>query len=278
MTNNSPLCNDLVSLQQEIREKKPLIHCITNPISINDCANIILAAGAKPIMAEHPAEVSRITSLSSALAVNLGNITDVRLASMEIAGHSAQHNDIPAIIDLVGIACSDLRLDFAKKFIKNCKPAVIKGNISELKALAGAENDAKGIDAGENDAINRTSITTNLDLLKKLAKQSGAVIVATGAADLITDGKRSFLGENGTEMLANITGTGCMLNALTAAYLASDKSSLTASLAAICVMGISGELAAKKAHGPGTFRAALLDEVYNRKELEFKTRLRLSEI
>lgn len=278
MTNNALLCQELLFLQQQIREKKPLIHCITNPISINDCANIILAAGAKPIMAEHPEEVSRITSLSAALAVNLGNITDIRLASMEIAGHSAQHNDIPAIIDLVGIACSDLRLGFAKKFIKNCKPAVIKGNISELKALADVENDAKGIDAGENDAINRAGITANVELLKKLAKQSGAVIVATGAADLITDGKRSFLGENGTEMLANITGTGCMLNALTAAYLASGKGSLTASLAAISTMGISGELAMKKAYGPGTFRAALLDEVYNLTELEFKVRLRLSEI
>lgn len=278
MTNNSLLCKDLVSLQQEIREKKPLVHCITNPISINDCANIILAVGAKPIMAEHPEEVSRITALSSALAVNLGNITDVRLASMEIAGHSAQNNRIPAIIDLVGIACSDLRLEFAKKFIRNCRPAIIKGNISELKALAEVENDAKGIDAGENDAISKAGITATLELLQKLAKQSGAVIVATGATDLITDGKRSFLGENGTEMLANITGTGCMLNALTAAYLASGKDTLSAGLAAISTMGISGELAVKESHGPGTFRAALLDQVYSLTETQFKSRLRLSEI
>ena len=121
------------SLLHSIRKNEPLIHCITNPISINDCANAVLATGAKPVMAEHPLEVAHITSMASVLAVNLGNITDARMESIMISGRQAEELNIPSIIDSVGVTCSDIRLKLAKEYIDMCRPAVIKGNISEIK-------------------------------------------------------------------------------------------------------------------------------------------------
>ena len=135
--NISRLTEAIPPLLSYIRQEAPLIHCITNPISINDCANILLAIGARPIMAEHPKEVAEITAIAKALALNLGNITDARMESMQIASHAAHRLHIPAVIDLVGIACSSLRLDYARKLISQYPPAIIKGNISELRTLLG---------------------------------------------------------------------------------------------------------------------------------------------
>ena len=122
--------------KEAVISQAPLIHCITNPISINDCANVVLALGAKPIMAEHPKEVHEITALAKALAVNLGNITDARAESIFISGGVAKNAQIPCVIDVVGVACSALRMELAQRFIRECAPCVIKGNLSEIKALA----------------------------------------------------------------------------------------------------------------------------------------------
>jgi hydroxyethylthiazole kinase len=270
MTNKAALAADLLILKHNIRNTGPLIHCLTNPISINDCANIVLAAGARPIMAEHPAEVAQITSASAALAVNLGNVTDARLKSMMISGNVSRDKSIPSIIDLVGIACSDFRLKFAQKFITECQPNVLKGNISELKALAGLANDACGIDAGSSDGLSSDTIT----ILQTLARKNKSVIIASGATDIVTDGTTTFLGSNGNAMLTDITGTGCMLNVLTAACIF-DQNIFNGCLLAITFLGISGELAAENSNGPGTFRAALLDVVYNMTDEEFANRLKL---
>ena len=123
--------------KEAVISQAPLIHCITNPISINDCANVVLALGAKPIMAEHPKEVHEITALAKALAVNLGNITDARAESIFISGGVAKNAQIPCVIDVVGAACSALRMELAQRFIRECAPCVIKGNLSEIKAQRG---------------------------------------------------------------------------------------------------------------------------------------------
>ncbi len=270
MINKTTLSADLLNLKHKIRLAGPLIHCLTNPISINDCANIVLAAGARPIMAEHPAEVAQITAASAALAVNLGNVTDARLESMLISGKVAHEKSIPSIIDLVGIACSDFRLEFAKKFIAACQPNVLKGNLSELKALAGLSNNACGIDVGLGDTLSPDIIT----MLQTLARKNKAVIIASGPTDIVTDGTTTFLGNNGTAGLTTITGTGCMLNVLTAACIFSQNI-FNGCLLSITILGISGELAAESSTGPGTFRAALLDAVYNITDEEFTKRMKL---
>jgi hydroxyethylthiazole kinase len=219
----------------------------------------VLAVGAKPIMAEHPGEVSEITASAKALAVNLGNITDIRMESMLLSGQIALKNHIPSIIDIVGVGCSTLRLNFAKKFITECRPSVIKGNMSELKALYGAKSGAQGIDVGENDVISNDTIPQHAALLKELAANTGSVVLATGVIDIITDGKCTYLLKNGCAMLSLITGTGCMLNVLTASFI-SSKNIIGAAVLAAVLMGICGELAQTE-KGTGTFRTGLLDSL-----------------
>lgn len=274
-----------------MRTQKPLVHCITNPISINDCANIALAAGARPIMAEHPEEAAEITAAASALAVNLGNITDVRMESMLIAGKTALELNIPVIIDLVGVGCSSLRLRFAKQFLDEVKPWIVKGNISEIRAVCGKPSHAVGIDAGEPDMFLAENPAEELMLTAGLAESRSCTVMVTGKTDLVACCGRRFAVDNGTARLAEITGTGCMLNVLTAACMAGSArvwdaegtkacqrpQMLEPALLAAAWMGIAGEKAAALAAGPGSFRTALLDCIYNVTEQDIRERAKIKE-
>lgn len=261
MTKQGLITDKLLEIRRKIKVEKPLIHCITNPISINDCANMVLATGGKPIMAQHPLEVGEITRTSKALGVNLGNITDIRMESMMISGKTAYENKIPQAIDIVGVGCSKLRLNYAREFITQCRPNVIKGNVSEIKALWGIENNAKGIDVGASDIITKENYKENIEILKSLSLKTNAIIVATGKIDIITDGVKTYLVSNGCDMLSMITGTGCMLNVLIASYISSG-SILEGTILAVVLMGICGELS-KDAKGTGSFRTELLDNMYS---------------
>jgi len=272
MTNQALSITDLLEIRHNVMAEKPLIHCITNHISINDCANVVLAVGAKPIMAEHPLEVSDITASSKALAVNLGNINDTRMKSILISGKTALEKNIPSIIDIVGVGCSNLRLDFTKKFIVECHPSVIKGNMSELKALCGMESGAKGIDVGEKDAVTNDNLLHSIHMLKSLSLQTGSVVAATGVIDIITDGTATYLIENGCKMLSMITGTGCMLNVLTAVFI-STKNILSGTVLATTFMGICGERSQNE-KGTATFRTALLDSIFSLSDDEFREKIR----
>lgn len=262
---------DLIQVRHKVKDEKPLIHAITNPISINDCANAVLAVGAKPIMAEHPGEVAGITKIAKALAVNLGNITDIRMESMLISGQTAREHSLPSVIDLVGIGCSKLRLDFANTFINKCQPSVIKGNMSELKALLCVENSAQGIDVGENDIITEANLLDNTNMLEALAAKTNAVVAATGVIDIITDGKNTYLIKNGCSMLSHITGTGCMLNVLTASFI-STRNILAGTVLAASLLGICGEVSNTR-KGTGAFRSKLLDSLYCLSDDVFKDKL-----
>lgn len=255
-----------------IRSNAPLIHCITNPISINDCANAVLAVGAKPIMAEHPKEVAKITSMASVLAINLGNITDARINSIMISGKTSLENNIPSVIDAVGVTCSDIRLELAKEYINVCRPAVIKGNISEIKVLNGLSSDAAGIDVSDKDTFssdNEVKMKYTGELVKELAKKTNSVVVATGVVDTISDGCEVYYIQNGCEMMSSITGTGCMLNVLIASYISAGKYTdtkiLDNAICATALLGIAGERARdytlKNNAGLGTFHVRLLDEI-----------------
>lgn len=272
MTNQKLSITDLLSIRHGVKAGKPLIHCITNHISINDCANVVLAVGAKPIMAEHPAEVAEITAAAQALAVNLGNITDTRMESMRVSGKTALAKNIPSIIDIVGVGCSRLRLDFAKNFIADCRPSVIKGNMSELKALCGMESAAKGIDAGDQDRVTEDTLAHDLAILEALSSRTGAVVAATGAIDIVTDGRSAYVIENGCEMLAMITGTGCMLTVLAASFI-SSKNIVGGTVLATALMGICGELS-RHVKGTGGFRSALLDCIFSLPDDKFEERIR----
>ena len=209
-------------LAERLRQENPLIHCITSPIAVNDCANAVLAVGARPIMAEHPKEVAGITAISRALGVSLANITDARAESIMISGRQALQDGLPSVIDVVGVNCSAFRMDLAKRFIRDCRPAVIKGNASEIRAIAGAAYGEAGIDTAVADRVSRDnpgSIEAAAEVVRCFAKRTGAVVLASGIIDVISDGETVWLVENGSPMLARVTGTGCILNCLIASCL-----------------------------------------------------------
>lgn len=255
------LFDEFKRMRAEVQEKKPLIHSITNPISINDCANAVLALGAKPIMAEHPKEAAGITALAQALTVSLANITDARAESMMLSGKSAvQTGCIPAVIDVVGVTCSPFRMALAQEFIQKCRPAVIKGNVSEMKAIAGVQFEVAGIDVGQQDAVTRQNTAGRRQMaaiIKNYAARVNAVVMASGEVDIISDGRTVYFVENGTENLAKVTGTGCMLNCITGVYLSAGRPLYAAVLAAV-TLGIAGELA-DAGSGLGSYHIGLLD-------------------
>ena len=258
----------LLQLRKQIKEEKPLIHCITNPISIHDCANVILAVGARPIMAEHPAEVEEITASSGALMLNLGNITDARIKSMKCSMGRAVENKIPVLLDLVGVACSDLRLDLARELLSIGHPAVLKGNMSELLAVSGLPSHAIGIDAGAQDALTSENLDAVSDVLKAFSRNNQAVVLATGKQDFVTDGvgalTAAFLPGCEDHIAKEMTdrteagvwsGSEMGLNGRSGNYL-------DAAVLGTALMGIAGEQAEKISRGPGSFQVNLLDEIY----------------
>lgn len=235
----------------DVREHQPLIHCITNSISINQCANAILAVGGRPIMAEHPMEVAEITRTAKALMLNLGNITDARMESIRIGAKTATENGIPILLDAVGIACSRLRRSYVHELLFSITPTVIKGNYSEVHALYQDSYRSTGVDAEDLDisAVSNAAVA--------LARERNTIILASGKVDIVTDGKQMIHIHNGTPQLSTITGTGCMLGALCATYLSANIS-LEAVITASALLGIAGEKA-KTEQGSGTFYVNLMD-------------------
>ena len=246
------------NIRQKIRNLQPLIHCITNPISSHDCANIVLAAGGRPIMAEHPAEIEEITQTADALALNLGNITDARMESMPKALHTAAGNSIPVMLDLVGVACSRFRYEFAQKLMQIHMPSILKGNMSELLVMAGETAHTTGVEAGARDCLTEKNRNSLISLFQEKAAQWNSVLLITGKEDMVVSADQCAFVRNGCETMSQITGTGCMLGMICATYLAGSDPFSAAVWAAV-EFGLAGEKAAKKSKGPGSFQTELLD-------------------
>lgn len=257
-------------IRKKVKDAAPLIHCITNPISINQCANAVLAVGARPIMAENPKEVMGITKSAGAVLMNLGNITDVRKKSMLISAHTAKKNNIPVVIDLVGVACSKYRRSFAKKLIRNATPTVIKGNYSEICAFCDSGYEGSGVDADASLGTDKV-----LRAAKEISNKCKAIVLASGKSDIVVSGDRVLYVKNGSERLAKITGTGCILGVLCAAFLAADRSS-DAVVSACAVLGISGELSTNAA-GNGSYLIELIDNLSNISDESVEKLLRIEE-
>lgn len=262
---------NIVSTLSDIRHTRPLIHCITNPISINQCANALLALGARPIMAEHPREVREITETSSALMLNLGNITDARMESIEISAAAAAEKNIPSLLDLVGISCSEMRRFFALDITEKYRPAVIKGNFSEIRALYDLTYTCAGVDADASLTVSEIA-----NAAASLAVKYGCTIIASGKTDIVTDGIQTFLVKNGCEFLSRVTGTGCMLGAICAAFL-SVCTPLDAATYACSFLGVCGELAATE-KGPGSFFVNLMDNIGNLTGNDIEKHIKTEEI
>ena len=249
---------EILDLREKLKEKSPLVHAITHPIAINMAANAILALGAQPICAAHPDEVAEIVNMSDSLSLNLGNITSERMLAMERAVRAAIEKGIPLAIDMVGVGASTLRFDFAKKLLDNYHFDLIKGNASEIRAIALGKSSAKGVDVGDADRLRGDNIRNLALEARQLAIKNDSIVLITGETDLIVGNDFYVEIKNGVENLSRITGTGCMLTAMISSFMA-VANPLDAALCSLLVM----EVAAEKVETDRlyTFFVNLMDEI-----------------
>lgn len=255
------------NILENVRKKCPLIHNITNYVTVNDCANIVLACGASPIMADDKNEAADITEICAGLNINIGTLNTRTIDSMLIAGKRANELNHPIVLDPVGAGASKLRTDTAMRLLKEVKFSVIRGNISEIKTLASGSGTTKGVDADVADKVTEDNLDEAVAFAKAFAEKTGAVIVITGAIDVAADSKKAYCIRNGHSMMSSITGTGCQLSAMTAAFVtANPEYPLEAAAAAVCAMGYAGEVAHSRLtemDGNATYRNYIIDAVYN---------------
>jgi hydroxyethylthiazole kinase len=252
-----------------LRERRPLVHHITNYVTVNACANITLAIGASPVMADDINEVRDMVSLSSSLVKNIGTLNSRTVESMIAAGKRANELNIPVILDPVGAGATAYRTETARRIIDKIKLAVIRGNLSEIKTLYGIETHTKGVDATEGISSSGDKLIEAKNIAKDFANRINTVIAITGAVDIITDGKTVYSVENGHEIMSRVTGTGCMCTSLMGSYLGAGEDILTAALAGVVSMGIAGEIAyerLKKYEGTGSLIVNIIDAIYNLSE------------
>lgn len=251
-------------IKNNIIKKKPLIHCITNYVTVNDVANILLAANAAPVMADSINEVEDISNISNALYINIGTINERTIESILLAIKTANCINIPVVLDPVGIGASKYRNECIERILKSGQISVIRGNISEIKAIGNTCNSTRGVDASDSDLVNNSNIDSIIDYAKSLSKKLNSVIAISGQTDVICHKEKCILVNNGNSMMAKITGTGCMLTSLIAAHLASNNDYFNATISAIAQMGIAGEIAKERMHeidGNASFKRYLIDAI-----------------
>ncbi|MBR6756114.1 MAG: hydroxyethylthiazole kinase [Peptococcaceae bacterium] len=252
---------------ENVRSKNPLIHNITNYVTVNDCANIVIACGAAPIMADDKNEVAEITSICNGLNINIGTLNSRTIESMLLAGKKANELNHPVVLDPVGAGASQLRTDTAMQLLQEVKFTVIRGNISEIKTLASGSGTTKGVDADVADKVTEENLNEMIAFAKAFAEKTGAVIAITGAIDIVADSTKAYCIRNGHPMMSAITGTGCQLSAMTAAFVTANPDyPLEAAATAVSAMGYAGEVAHTRLtemDGNSTYRNYIIDAIYN---------------
>ena len=277
---------------ENVRKKSPLIHTITNYVTANDCANMLLACGASPIMADDVEEAVEITGLCHGLTINLGTLNQNKISSMLSAGKRANELGHPVILDPVGIGASKLRTETALRLIKEVSFSVIRANIFEMKVLiSGIKNEEKtgnegstkdgktsnegsmeggktrGVDADISDQITEENLAEAVLFAQAAARKLGAVMAISGAIDIVADQEKAYCIRNGHPMMRLVTGTGCQLSALTAAFAAANPNMpLEAAAAAVCAMGVCGEIGCRRLSemdGNASYRNYIIDAMYH---------------
>ena len=270
MINKEELLQKIPELLNEVKSKNPLTHCITNFVTVNDCANAVLAIGASPIMSED-IEVAEVVSIADALVINIGKLSHEQVEAMKISSAQANKINTPVILDPVGVGISQLRNKVTLEIIENYKLAAIRGNITEIKTIAkltgiiSESNTAKGVDVSESDIITQDNLNENADVISKLAAKLDTVILASGPIDILSDGETTIAIDNGDEMMPYITGSGCMLSSIVGSCIGATNP-LEGTMLAALLMTIAGEKARSKVDsenaGTGSFRAYLIDYLY----------------
>ena len=257
----------LGKMLENVRNTCPLVHNITNYVTVNDCANILLACGGSPIMADDAEEAAEITSICSALNINIGTLNSRTIPSMFLAGKRSNELGHPVLLDPVGAGASKLRTETAWKLLEEIRFACIRGNISEIKTLASGSGTTKGVDADAADKVTEENLDSVVAFVKEFAARTGAVVAITGAIDIVADSEKAYCIRNGHPMMSRITGTGCQLSAMTTAFVAANpQQPLEAVAAAVCAMGYAGEIAHDRlyeADGNSSYRNYIIDAICN---------------
>ena len=242
---------------KNVRKQVPLVHNITNYVTVNDVANVLLACGGSPIMSDEPKDVEDITTICGGLNINIGTLNERSIEGMFLAGRRAKELGHPILLDPVGAGASKLRTETALKLMKELHPTVIRGNISEIKTLASGSGTTKGVDADVADAVTEENLESAVDFVKTFAKKSGSIVAITGAIDLVSDGETCFI-------------IRCQLSGMMTAYItANPDKHLEAAAAAVCVMGLAGEIGwshMQEWEGNSTYRNRIIDAIYQMDE------------
>ena len=257
----------LKAMLENVRAKTPLVHNITNYVTVNDVANVLLAAGGSPIMSDDADDVEDITSICGGLNINIGTLNKNTIPSMFLAGKKANALGHIVLLDPVGAGASRLRTDTANRLMQEVRFDAVRGNISEIKTLCTGSGSTKGVDADAVDAVTEANLDNGVQLVKAFAAQTGCIIAVTGAIDLVSDGERCWCIRNGRAEMSRITGTGCQLSALMTAFLvANPDHKLAAAAAAVCMMGLAGEIGwanMQPGDGNSTYRNRIIDAIFN---------------
>ena len=243
--------NDVITILERIRARHPLVHCLTNHVVKNFTANVLLALGAAPAMVEHADEAAEFAAMADALLVNLGTLDEPQIAAIRRAIPSANNAKKPWVLDPVAVGPLTVRTQFAHEIVA-LRPALIRGNASEIIALAGQTGRGRGVDSGD-------AAEAALNAARTLSALTGGAVLVTGPIDYATDGSKTIACANGHPVMTRVTGVGCAQGAVAAACTAVADNPLAAAVAAATLMGVAGDLAARVSTRPGTFATTLLD-------------------
>jgi hydroxyethylthiazole kinase len=259
------------SALRELRERTVLVHSITNYVVMNSTANSLLAAGASPVMAHAQDEVEEMAGLASAVVLNIGTLEPYWVKAMELAGGVANQRGTPVILDPVGAGATRYRTETARALARDLDIAVVRGNASEILSLAGLDSTTRGVDAAHDvEEASRVAM--------ELAATLETIVAITGAVDLVTDGRTVLRVNAGHSLMGRVTGTGCASTVLTAAFAAVESDFTAAAAGALAYFGLAGERAAQPAVGPGSFRIALDDALYEIQPEDLAKEARISEV
>jgi hydroxyethylthiazole kinase len=243
--------DSVVETLERLRARRPLVHCLTNGVVKNFTANVLLAIGAAPAMVEHPEEAAEFAGMADALLVNVGTLDEPQMVAIRRAVGAGVAAGKPWVLDPVAVGPLTVRTHFAREIVQK-RPAVVRGNASEIIALAGQAGRGRGVDSGD-------AADAALDAAKALAAHTRGAVMATGETDYATDGARTLACRNGHVLLTRVTGVGCAQGAVAAACAVVTESPLIAAISSAVFIGVAGDIAARKAPRPGSFAVALLD-------------------
>jgi hydroxyethylthiazole kinase len=282
------IIKDLLNALKNVKKEIPLTHCITNYVTINDCANAVLAIGGSPMMADDPEEVEEFVEIADTLVINIGKMSQTQIEAMIIGARHGTKTKTPITLDPVAVGVTNLRNNLVLELINEAKISTIRGNMSEIKAIARlieldegkllAKSESKGVDVSKEDEISADNLKYNGKLVKALSKKLNTVIIASGTIDIISNGQTVYACENGDPLMPKITGSGCMLSSIVGTFCGVSDAFI-GGIAATVVMGIAGEKAGEVVRrenaGTGTFRAKLIDYLYNLDEKTIKKKIKL---